>query len=231
MTHRHRPTAKPRARFDRPPAPANFAWQEHSRNDFRASIAHSAARLIVQGLTDYHAAKQKAAKQHGVTDSHALPDNREIELAVREHLALFCRENQPRALSALRETAVRMMLRLEPFSPWLVGAVLNGTANEFSEIELELIGIEPKNFEIYLLNAGIEFELCNTHKDKDKGASSTREHRVSKYRVEFDGTPVTIALYDHHIARLAAHPRDSMRHDRAQREQAERRFIEESGKS
>ena len=222
MTQRNHPAAKPRTKAVRLPAPASY---EHGRNDVRASIAQTAARLIAEGLTDFHAAKQKAARQYGVADRHELPDNLEIELALREHLALFARETQPQVLSALRDTAGRVMLRLEQFSPWLVGAVLNGTANEFSEIELELVGVEPKAFELYLLNEGVDFALSDMQ--RSTGTSLTRKQLVTKYRLEFDGAPVAIVLFAHHTARQAAHPRDSIRHDRAQREDAERRFLEE----
>jgi len=229
MTQRNRPAVKPQAKSGLLPAPANFERRDHIRNDLRARVAHSAARLIAEGLTDYQAAKQKAARQHGVADYHALPDDLEIELALREHLRMFACETRPHILSALRDVALRLMLQLEPLSPWLVGAVLNGTANEFSEIELELVGVEPKIFEIYLLNAGVEFDLCDTL--QRKSGSPIRMPPVIKYHLEFDGTPVSIVLYEHHAARQAAHPRDSIRHDRAQRAGAEGLFREESGKS
>lgn len=229
MTQRNRPVAKSRAKSGPLPALANFERREHIRNDLRARIAHTAARLIAEGLTDYQAAKQKAARQHGVTDNYALPDNLEIEMALREHLRMFGGETQPRILSALRDAALRLMSRLEPFSPWLVGAVLNGTANEFSEIELELVGAEPKVLEMYLLNARVEFDLCDTL--QRKGGSPTRMPPVMKYRLEFDGIPVSIVLHEHHAARNAAHPRDSIRHDRAQRVDVEKRFREENGNS
>jgi len=229
MTHRNRPTGKPRVQSDHLSAPVNCERQEHRTSDLRASIANSAARLVAEGQTDFHAAKRKAARQHGITDGHALPDNHEIESALRQHLALFAREIHPRVLSALRDTALRLMSNLEQFSPWLAGGVLNGTANQFSDIELEIIGVEPKDFEMYLLNAGVEFELCHTQ--HPRRASPTRKPPEIKYRLEFDGAQVTIALYDHHAARQGVTPRGSLRHDRVQRADAEGRFVEENSKS
>ena len=226
MTRRNRTPAKTRTHEVGLRAPVNVGRHEHSRNDVRATIAYSAARLIAEGLTDYHAAKHKAARQHGVTNRHALPDNREIELALREHHDLFARKTQPDILLALRRSAIRIMLRFAQFSPWLTGAVLNGTANEFSEIELELIGVEPKGFELYLINAGVEFELGVGHHAKQDMPTSLP--LVIEYRLEFDSTPVTIALYDNHAARQAIHTRVSIGHDRVQRADAERRFLEEA---
>ena len=101
--------------------------------------------------------------------------------------------------------------------------------NEFSEIELELVGVEPKDFEMYLLKARVEFEPCDTY--HAIGASTTRKQMVVKYRLNFDGATVTIALHDHHSTRQAKYPRGCIRHDRARRAEVERRFLEESGKS
>ncbi|MBI3716125.1 MAG: nucleotidyltransferase [Betaproteobacteria bacterium] len=190
------------------------------RNAQRTRVAQVAAGLIADGLTDYHAAKHKAAQQLGLDDRVALPDNQEIEQALREHLALFQRDSQPQALQALRETALRALRRLQVFSPWLTGAVLNGTANQFSEIELELIGVEAKEFELFLLNNGVEFRI---HEERAPAA----EHHALRYHCDFEQLPLVITLYDNHTQRQALHPRGSVRHERAQLAEAEKRFLEE----
>ena len=70
----------------------------------RRRIACAAARLIAEeGLTDYLTAKMKASRSLGCNTKEALPDNHEIEAALREHLAIFQRDSQPRELRALRE--------------------------------------------------------------------------------------------------------------------------------
>lgn len=204
------------------PAAQSTVRNQRAADDLRKSIAQAAARLIAEGLNDYQAAKRKAAKLHGEINCRVLPDDHEIESALRAHLELFEPNSQPRVLSTLRSTAIRAMSRLARFSPWLVGSVLNGSATRFSEIELELVAVEPKEFEHYLLNAGTRFEQCETH--CRKGGSSGRKLPAAKYRLDFDGTTVTIALYEHHGARQRAHPANSIRHDRAQRADAERRF-------
>lgn len=228
MTHRNRPADKPTAKTNHLRLQGDRGRQTNIQDNTKARIAQSAARLIAEGQTDYQAAKRKAARQHGVTDRHALPDNHEVELALREHFALFSADAQSQALAALRETAIRLMARLEQFSPWLVGAVLNGTANEFSEIELELVGIEPKDFEIYLLNAGVEYELCDS--PRPRRASSAPRTRPGKYSMEFDGAPVTIVLHEHQAARQSANAGDPIKHHRAQRVEAENQFRQEKAK-
>ena len=54
---------------------------ESSRDYLRSAVAQAAARLIAEGLTDYHAAKKKAARQLGISEKNGLPDNHEIEKA------------------------------------------------------------------------------------------------------------------------------------------------------
>jgi hypothetical protein len=213
---------------ERLPVPANFDRQMSSRNNLRASVAYSAARLIAEGLSDYHVAKQKAARQLGVTERYGLPDNHEIEMALREHFALFACETQREVLFSLRETAVRVMSRFEQFSPWLVGAVLAGTANEFSEIELELVGVEPKDLEMYLLNTAVTFAIGDMHIARRASPAGKRPRLT--YRIEFDDAPVSLALYNHRSERQSEHPEGSIRHDRVQRADAMKRFQVERGK-
>ena len=46
----------------------------------RASIANAAARLMAEdGITDFHLSKKKAARQLGLPDHVAFPDNAEVE--------------------------------------------------------------------------------------------------------------------------------------------------------
>jgi hypothetical protein len=63
-----------------------------SRRDsnLRRHIAYIAARMIAEdGIADYATAKQKAARQAGLADMNLLPDNQEIEEALREYQGLY----------------------------------------------------------------------------------------------------------------------------------------------
>ena len=189
----------------------------HGRNDVRASIAHAAARMIAEGLTDYRAAKQKAARQLGITDRQSLPDNDEIEVALKEHLALFYAQTQPHVLHALRETAIRALQWLGQFSPWLVGAVLEGTANEFSVIELELAGVSEKSLAHFLLAEATEFSMTDTYDQRVDG-------RLLRCKLEFDGVAITVTLFVNHAQRQTARPREHLCHRRMQIEDVQRAF-------
>lgn len=131
----------------------------------RAEIAAAAARLIAEDGIDYGTAKRKAAKQilgNNKVRGDVLPDNAMVEDEVRAYNALFFADTQPLRLRYLRELAVRLMRELQPFQPYLTGAVLNGTAGEHSDIHLHLFADSAKDVEIFLLNKGIDFDVSES---------------------------------------------------------------------
>ena len=82
-------------------------------------IAQAAARMIVEDGLDYASARRKALQEHGDGGRRLrnAPNNEAIEDEVRAHIAIFCADTQPVELRALRETALRWMLRLAEFRP------------------------------------------------------------------------------------------------------------------
>lgn len=129
------------------------------RDDARREVAYLAARLIAEdGITDYGQAKQKAARQAGLLDAKALPDNGEIEDALREYQALYQGEEHEALLTDLREHALKLMQRLAEFNPRLTGTVLDGTATAFSAIELDLFTDSGKDVELHLINRNIAYK-------------------------------------------------------------------------
>lgn len=131
----------------------------------RAEIAAAAARLIAEDGADYGTAKRKAAKQilgNAKIRGDIMPGNAQIEEEVRIYNELFLGESQPVRLLHLRKLALRIMEELAQFSPYLTGAVLNGTAGEHSDIHLQLFTDNPKDVQIYLLNKNVNFEVSET---------------------------------------------------------------------
>ena len=125
----------------------------------RASIASAAARLMAEdGITDYHQAKRKAARQLGLPEHTAYPDNAEIEAELRAYRSLYQEEGHPELLLALRQTALSLLELLADYSPYLTGSVLDGTAGEHSHIDILLFADSAKEVEIFLLNRGMSFE-------------------------------------------------------------------------
>jgi hypothetical protein len=131
----------------------------------RAEIAALAARMIAEDGADYGSAKRRAAKQllgNQKIKGDILPDNSQVELEVREYNALFFGDSQPQRLLHLRKLAVELMQKLERFNPYLVGAVLNGTASKHSDIHLHLYTDNSKEVAIFLLNLDIQYEVSES---------------------------------------------------------------------
>ena len=157
-----------------------------------------AARLVVDEGMEYGAAKRKAAREFGGRSE--LPDNEQLEAAVREHIELFCAETQPAELQALREVALLWMQRLAEFRPHLSGAAWRGTATRLSSVHLDLYCDDPKAAEIMLINAGVDY---------DSGALD-RPGRREPMNVLTLGTP-SAALGESVTVHLLLHDLDEQR--------------------
>ena len=123
-----------------------------------AEIADTAARLVVEDGLEYGPAKRHALQQLGLPARTPLPDNDQLEEAVREYIELFCGDTQPQELQALRELALVWMDRLQEFRPHLAGAVWHGTATRLSDIYLQLFCDDPKSAEILLIDRQVSYD-------------------------------------------------------------------------
>ncbi len=133
----------------------------------RASIASAAARLMAEdGITDYHLAKKKAARQLGLPVHTAFPDNAEVEAELRAYRALYQGEDHEEMLYAMRQAALELLELLAPFNPYLTGSVLDGTAGEHSNIDVLVFADSAKEVEIFLLNRGIQVEHVEPRNDR-----------------------------------------------------------------
>jgi hypothetical protein len=125
-------------------------------------VAQAAARLIVEDGLDYGSARRKAVQEHaGGRRMREAPSNEAIEDEVRAHIAIFCGDTQPAELRALREVALRWMLRLAEFRPHVGGAVWRGTATRQSIVRIDLYCDDTKAPEIALLNRGVDYETVS----------------------------------------------------------------------
>ena len=150
----------------------------HARDKIRLRIAQEAARLIVEeGIRDYLPAKQKAAARLGVSETRRLPRNEEIDAALEEYHRLYRADVQHEHIIRLRTLALEAMRFLRPFSPWLVGSVLEGHAGEFSPITLYLFPESPEDVIRTLNNGRIPF----SEKSVWLSLGSSRSSRPSIY--------------------------------------------------
>jgi len=126
-------------------------------------VAQAAARMIVEDGLDYASARRKAVQEVGDGDRRLRdgPSNEAIEDEVRAHINIFCADTQPTELRALRGAALRWMLRLAEFRPYVGGAVWRGTATRQSVVRIDLYCDDIKAPEIALLNKGVDYETVS----------------------------------------------------------------------
>ncbi|WP_265946892.1 hypothetical protein [Dechloromonas sp. A34] len=171
----------------------------------RASIASAAARLMAEdGITDYHLAKRKAARQLGLTEHVALPDNAEVEAELRAYRTLYQGEEHVEMLAAMRHSALDLLKLLADFNPYLTGSVLDGTAGEHSHIDILLFADSAKEVEIFLLNRGIDIEHVEP-----------RNERVEAVLVmETDTVDANLVIMPPHLERVSLKHRDGRPRER-----------------
>jgi hypothetical protein len=161
------------------------------RDDQRLRIAAEAARLISElGLRDYHQAKLRAAQRLGIHDERHLPRNTEIEAALREYQRLFGGEERVAYLRQLRETAVEAMHFFARFEPRLVGAVLDGTADQHSAVSLHLHSDDRESLPLFLTEQGIPYDQI----DRQLRWSAEEVERFDAYRFSADDVPIDLTL-------------------------------------
>ena len=132
----------------------------------RSEIVQAAARLIAEDGMDYGLAKRKAVRQLGLPENFPLPGNAEVESAVRDYQTIYQEDEQTERISFLRHAAIELMHRLAPFSPYLTGSVLEGTAGRHARIDILLFPDNAKELEIALLDMGILFHHGNPRNDR-----------------------------------------------------------------
>ena len=126
--------------------------------DTRQALAVAAARIMAEeGVRDFGKAKRKAADRLGVPPSASLPGNDEVQAALKDYLALF-HQDLPQTLARLRRTALEAMELLAEFDPRLVGPVLEGTATQYTDVQLQATATNPEDLQFFFQEHGIEFE-------------------------------------------------------------------------
>ena len=129
-------------------------------NQVKQEIASIAARLIIEDGSSYYVAKSKAQElvlnQNNLkTNKKYLPNNTELEAAVKEYSMLFYKKEYIQRLTELRKKAKDLMKLLKVFKPILIGSVANETVTKYSDIRVCCFTESTKEIAIELLNKGI----------------------------------------------------------------------------
>ncbi len=158
----------------------------------REHIAREAARILVEsGSRNFLQAKRKAAQRLGVEGERGLPGNDEVERALYEYQRLFHPDRHDADLRRLRETGLQAMRLLERFSPRLVGAVLEGTADRYSEVNLHLFADAVEEVGLFLMDQGIPAELMDRRLRDARG----RQVQQPEYRFMAGDVPVGLTVF------------------------------------
>lgn len=162
------------------------------RDDTRSAIAVHAARLMAQdGIEDYGLAKRKAAKQLGIPDSSRLPNNDEIDAALREYQDIYRSDDQEQRIRILREQAVRAMRELAAFDPHLTGTVLSGMAGPYAVIHLQLFTDNQKAVELFLIDRKMPYKTGQSR------LYAGHEPRVLPvFSIVVDGADIELTVFD-----------------------------------
>ena len=164
----------------------------HDRQ-MRQRLAQEAAQILLQrGNRDFHAAKQKAAEHLSVPDTRNLPNNAEIEQALMEYQRIFHAEIQPLYLNQLRQVAIEAMQFLHDFKPRLVGAVLNGSADQNSPVLLHVFASSPEEVKLFLMHHQIPHEESH----KTVRFSPSRSEDIPLYRFVVDEVRVELMVFN-----------------------------------
>ncbi len=155
----------------------------------RQRVAHEAARLMAQGLGDLDQARRRAAHDLGEDARDALPGADQVLDQLRLRQRLYRGQAQQAALRKLREAAVEAMGFLAAFEPRLVGAVLDGTADEGSTVQLQLFCEPLEALPRLLEDRGIPARSIESRLRLPGG----KPGRVQAWQVSAEGTEVELA--------------------------------------
>lgn len=187
------------------------AFVPGGRDDLTLELAATAARLIAEDGCDYATAKRKAVQLvlgDAGTARRRLPENELVESELRRYLRTFGGEQHAALLAGLRGTALALMEYLTPFGPHLVGAVLNGTATEYSALHLHLFTDSAKDVEMFLLEAGVDFDVDDAgRRNAEAGAPSEELHFLVPGHAAGLGARVGVVLSVHDTDAIRIAPR------------------------
>ena len=160
----------------------------------KREIAAVAARLVVEEGMEYGPAKRRAVRDMGLSARAALPHNDDVEAEVRDYIALFCADTQPKELRALRQLALEWMERMAAFRPHVGGSVWHGTATRLSDVYIQLFCDDSKSAEIALIDHHVDYEPRTVTGFHGDAVEALSVHAMSRLLGEEIG--VHLLVYD-----------------------------------
>ncbi len=160
----------------------------HTRQ--KTEIAQQAAKLMIEnGIRDYKIAKTRAASQLGLQHAHIpLPSNSEIDHEREVLLKLFYKHETASHLKKLRHLALNALKLLQPFTPYLVGDIVNGIIDSHSKITIHIYEANIEEIEVFLMEKTIPYE----HKSVTIKTERNKQSLFSRLCFEADKVPIEI---------------------------------------
>lgn len=170
----------------------NGARRAENGESVRQRVCEECARIMVmEGVRDFHVAKQRAGARLGLQAERNLPNNLEIDAAVRAYLNLFYANRHAADLALRFAGAGRALRDFEPFAPRAVGAMLRGWVLPTTPVELHLFADTVEEVQWYLQDAGIPFVLDS----KRLRFGADRYNQVPVYRYTRDDLGYDLAVF------------------------------------
>ena len=164
-----------------------------AEEEIRQHIALEAARIMAEeDLSDFQAAKRKAAGRLVLPEEKYLPTNREVESALHQYLQLFHADRVTAALRRLRRIAVEAMRFLSAYDPRLVGPVLSGAVTAGCEVQIHVSADTPEEVALILHEHDIPFEQA----ERRTRFGGERYETLPAYRFIADEVIVELCVFD-----------------------------------
>lgn len=164
-----------------------------AEEEVRQHIALEAARIMAEeDLSDFHAAKRKAASRLVLPEEKYLPTNREVESALHQYLQLFHADRVTATLQRLCRIAVEAMRFLSAYDPRLVGPVLSGAVTAGCEVQLHVSADTPEEVALILHEHDIPFEQS----ERRTRFGGERYETIPAYRFVANDVIVELCVFD-----------------------------------
>jgi hypothetical protein len=135
----------------------------------------------------------------GFRESDGLPDNDEVEEALRAYQTLYQNSEQRARLLELRQVSLGVMREFADYAPYLAGPAWKGTAPRGAGVDINLFTDLEKQVEMQLLNRGVAY---TTSERPHFNRSLNR--RVPVFDFEVDEVAVHLIIYTRADERGAA---------------------------
>src|SRR5215207_3429996 len=170
-----------------------------SSDKLRHAIAFEAARLMYDRTeSEYFTAKRKAAQRlcRRNFKPQDLPSNAEIRDLIQTFARMHEGDRRTANLKAMRLEALKLMRRLRPFKPRLIGSVMTGHVRHGSDIDLHVFTDSPSAVADVLEAEGYQFDVERKQVVKHNEARVfTHVHVFDRFNFELTVYPEDKAHY------------------------------------